>query len=78
MPRLLQLCVVTASGLCVLLAACSAGEDKSMRDVAGGAVNNRLTMTTEILLTSEAGDKLATKENVPFRVGDPSGTTVSR
>ncbi len=78
MSRLLQLCAVTASGLCVLLAACSAGEDKSMRDVASGAVNNRLTTTTEILVTSEAGDKLATKENVSFQVGDPSGTTVSR
>ncbi|MGB5721365.1 MAG: hypothetical protein WBM34_11790, partial [Woeseiaceae bacterium] len=48
-----------------------------MRDVASGTVNNRLTMTTEILVTSEAGDKLATKENVSFQVGDPRGTTVS-
>ena len=48
-----------------------------MRDVDSGAANNRLTMTTEILVTSEAGDKIATMENVSFQEGDPSGTTVS-
>ena len=69
MSRLLKSCVVGASALCVLLAACSSGEDES--------INNRLTVTTEILVTSEAGDKLATKENVSFQAGDPSGTTIA-
>ena len=68
MSRLLKSCAVSASALCVLLTACSAGDDESL--------NNHLTTTTEILVTSEAGDKLATKENVSFQVGDPSGTTV--
>ncbi|MGB5351985.1 MAG: glycoside hydrolase family 30 beta sandwich domain-containing protein [Woeseia sp.] len=68
MSPLLKSYAIPASALCVLLAACTAGEDES--------VSNRLTMTTEILLTSEAGDKLATKDNVPFRVGDGSGTTI--
>jgi len=76
MSQPLKSCAVTASVLCVLLTACSSGEDKSVRDVPGGDVDYHLSMTTEILSTSEAGDKLATKENVPFRVGDPSGTTV--
>ena len=36
----------------------------------------RLSQTAEILLTSEAGDKIARKENVPFVDGTPSGTRV--
>ena len=47
-----------------------------MPDVHSGDVDYQLSMTAEILSTSEAGDKIATKENVAFRGGDPSGTTV--
>ena len=32
--------------------------------------------TTEILVTSEAGDRLASKENVPFQVGKADGTII--
>lgn len=35
-----------------------------------------LSTTSEVLLTSEAGDKIARKENVPFRDGAPEGTRV--
>ena len=76
MSRFFQSCAVATSVLSVLLTACSAGEDKSVRNDQSGDVNYGLTMSTEVLLTSEAGDKLATKENVSFRMGDPSGTTV--
>ncbi|MGB5470541.1 MAG: glycoside hydrolase family 30 beta sandwich domain-containing protein [Woeseiaceae bacterium] len=47
-----------------------------MLDADSGDVDYRVLMTTEILVTSEAGDKIATKENVSFRVGDPRGTTI--
>ncbi len=36
----------------------------------------RLSATTEILLTSEAGHKMAREANVPFRDGVPSGTRI--
>jgi glucosylceramidase len=40
-----------------------------------GDVDSHLS-TTEILVTSEAGDKIASKDNVSFTAGDPRGTTV--
>ena len=39
-------------------------------------INYHLSATSEILLTSEAGDKLATKNNQPFREGAASGTRI--
>ena len=39
-------------------------------------INYRLSATTEVLLTSEAGDKIATKENLSFRDGSFDGTRV--
>jgi glucosylceramidase len=36
----------------------------------------RLSATTEILVTSEAGEKLAEQPNIPFRDGTPTGTRV--
>ena len=39
-------------------------------------INYRLSATIEILLTSEAGDKIATIENLSFREGSSSGTRV--
>lgn len=39
-------------------------------------INYHLSATTEVLLTSEAGDKLASKENLPFRNGIGRGTKV--
>ena len=40
-------------------------------------VNYRLSATTEILSTSEAGDKLTIKENLPFRESAPGGTRIT-
>ena len=37
---------------------------------------NALLSTSKILVTSEAGDRLAEKENVPFQVGRASGTVI--
>ncbi|MBT8088931.1 MAG: glycosyl hydrolase [Gammaproteobacteria bacterium] len=76
MHRPLQSCAFAASVICALLSGCSAREDERMLNAGSGDVDYRLSMTTEILLTSEAGDKIATKENVSFRVGDPRGTIV--
>ena len=38
--------------------------------------NNGLESTSEILLTSESGDKIAKKANVPFKDGQPTGTVI--
>ena len=38
--------------------------------------NYHLKSTAKIIVTSEAGDKLAVKENVPFKEGQPSGHVV--
>lgn len=76
MRRPMHLCAVASSVVIGLLTACTAKEGDSMPERSGGDVDYRLSMTTEILSTSEAGDKLATKENVSFQVGDPRGTTI--
>ena len=68
--------LVAAPLLCVLLSACSAGDDAGKRDAVDTDVSNHLSTTTQILSTSEAGDKLATKANVAFKAGKPSGTTI--
>ena len=75
MSRLLHFLVATPL-LIVLLSACSAGDDAGKRDVVDTDVSNRLSMTTEILVTSEAGDKIATKANVSFQSGAAGGTTI--
>ncbi len=75
MSRLLHF-LVAAPLLCVLLSACSAGDDAGKRDAVDTDVSNRLSMTTEILVTSEAGDKIATKANVSFQAGAAGGTTI--
>ena len=37
---------------------------------------NILSSTSEILVTSESGDKIAKKENVSFKEGTPEGITI--
>lgn len=39
-------------------------------------INYRLSTTTEILLTSEAGDKIASQQNLTFRHGKPGGNVI--
>jgi glucosylceramidase len=68
MSRLLQSYVFAVFATCALLAACSTPE--------GDGADYRISTTTQILLTSEAGDKLATQENVSFQTGESQGTTV--
>lgn len=76
MPRLKQLCAFALPVVCAVLAACSIGEDKGKVDVIIDDIDYRISSTTQILLTSEAGDKLEMQENVPFQAGKPHGTTV--
>ena len=49
----------------------------------GGQINNystdinyHLSTTTEVLLTSEAGDKIASQKNLTFRQGKPDGNVI--
>ncbi|MCB0292989.1 MAG: glycosyl hydrolase, partial [Calditrichaeota bacterium] len=37
---------------------------------------SKLAATSEILLTSESGDKMAPQENVPFRDGTAEGVVI--
>jgi len=67
---------IATSAACVLLAACSASDGDGAVPVSSAGSDYHLLMTTQILLTSEAGDKLETQENVPFQAGVPTGTTV--
>jgi glucosylceramidase len=53
----------------VILASCS-------NDAPPAPVPAGLTATTEILVTSEAGDRLATRPNVTFRKGRASGAVI--
>lgn len=76
MSRPFRSCAVATSAACALLAACSASEDDGKLNVVSDEVDYRISMTTQILVTSEAGDKLETQENVSFQVGKPDGTTV--
>ena len=52
-----------------LFACNSPGDGESMK-------NYKLNSTSEILLTSEKGDKIASKNNVFFKEGKPSGTII--
>ena len=65
-----------ATLLPIWLAACSYLPQGVDLDLPATAVNYRLSSTSEILLTSEAGDKIAAKKNLPFRNGIAGGTKV--
>ena len=58
------------------VAACPAQTQQVESNAVSPAIDYHLSATTEILLTSEAGDRIATKRNVQFRTGRPSGTTI--
>jgi len=76
MPRFLQSRAVATTATCALLAACSSSDGEGKVDVISDDIDYRISSTTQILLTSEAGDKLATQKNVSFQKGTPNGTTV--
>ena len=40
-------------------------------------INYSIAATSEVLLTSEAGDKIAPQENLVFKEGTPSGTVIT-
>ncbi|MFT5529547.1 MAG: glucosylceramidase, partial [Alteromonadaceae bacterium] len=43
----------------------------------GTQINYSIAATSEVLLTSEAGDKIAPQENLVFKEGTPSGTVIT-
>ena len=55
--------------LAICLGSCGSIENESMNR------NYDLSTTAEILVTSEGGDKIAPKENIPFEEGKPRGGT---
>lgn len=58
--------------LVMIIAVCSCSSKKS-----GFSNNNyNLSATSEILLTSEKGDKIAPQDNVSFKTGTPEGTII--
>ena len=59
------------------LASCSAEPESLDLDSPSTGMDYRLSETAEILLTSEAGDKLAAQKNVSFRKGAASGTVIT-
>ena len=69
-----------SSLIAALFSACLAScisQPQSVRSLPQtGSINYGITATAEILLTSEAGDKIATKDNVSFREGARDGTRV--
>ena len=58
---------------CTLVTACVANSQRVKSPSGVDHTNYGLAQTSAILLTSEAGDKLALQANVPFRDGLPGG-----
>ena len=63
----------------LILAACSpAGGDTAATDKQlSGGPGKPVESTAEILVTSEQGDRIARKENVPFQQGKAGGTVIT-
>lgn len=72
MPLTFRRNLPVALAAVLLIGACSSEENASQSNDVAGA----LTTSSEILVTSEAGDKLAIKDNVTFQPGESSGTAV--
>ena len=60
----------------VVLAACQSGREGAELESATTDIDYGLSETTEVLLTSEAGEKIASQENRSFRDGAIKGTTI--
>lgn len=68
--------ILVAAGFACLAAGCSTGDDEA-EDLKIEAENSYgLTSSSEILVTSEQGDRLAVKSNVEFLDGQAVGTIV--
>lgn len=68
--------VVLISVLSVVLIATTTHKDGIADVYQLSDKNYNLTATTEVLLTAENGDKIATKENVTFSKGKPAGNVI--
>ena len=66
--------VATLASVCLASCNSSPRDARSLRET--GSTHYGITATAEILLTSEAGDKVATTDNVSFRDGAGSGTGI--
>ena len=67
-------------GICLAslcLAACSQGTSEGEPGQASGAVNYGIETSQEVLVTSEAGDRIAPMNNVVFEEGQAVGTVIS-
>ena len=67
-----KLFVITMTSLTVM--SCSPVNQGSQMNKSTSDINYNLAMTQEILLTSEAGDKIAPQQNLTFYQGIASGT----
>jgi glucosylceramidase len=61
----------------MLLASCTGQDERDVSSPNDGVRHYRLGSTTEILVTSEAGDRIANKENVSFTKGVAVGTVIT-
>ncbi|HEY5714970.1 MAG TPA: glycosyl hydrolase, partial [Psychromonas sp.] len=67
-------------GICLAslcLAACSQGTSKGEQVQSSGAVNYGIETSQDVLVTSEAGDRIAARDNVVFEEGQAVGTVIS-
>lgn len=71
-----RLAVAMSMVACTLVAACLANSQRVKSPSGIDHTNYGLAQTSAILLTSEAGDKLALQANVPFRDGLPGATRI--
>lgn len=62
--------------LALLLASCGDQREEIQTAHTGSEPGTRLESTAEIIVTSEQGDKLALKNNVPFTDGTANGTVI--
>ncbi len=68
--------IVLATLAVITLSSCELQNDDETVLQNSAGINYRLSTTTEILLTSEAGDKIAAQQNIKFVQGIPNGTVI--
>jgi len=61
----------------LLAASCTDSNDKVENETSSSGNNYGLASSTEVIVTSEQGDKMAVKDNVSFTDGVPKGTIIS-
>jgi len=68
--------ILVAAGFACLAAGCSTGDDEAEDLKIEAEKSYGLTSSSEILVTSEQGDRLAMKSNIEFVDGQAAGTVV--